>query len=72
VANGWTPERKAKQQAGIHRWQPWKKSTGPRTALGKQTVALNALKHGARSRAFRGERNALRDLIAAQSGHASA
>jgi hypothetical protein len=49
---GWTPERRARQAAAIHLWQPWRRSTGPRTAPGKALVATNALRHGCRSRAW--------------------
>ena len=44
MANGWTDERRAKQAAAIHRWAPWTKSTGPRTAAGKAIVGQNALR----------------------------
>lgn len=35
MVNGWTPERRARQAEAIRRWQPWARSTGPRTAEGK-------------------------------------
>ena len=35
MANGWTPERKARQSQLIQSWQPWNKSTGARTPEGK-------------------------------------
>lgn len=38
----WTPERRAKQAENIHRWKPWKKSTGPRTPEGKARSSRNA------------------------------
>jgi hypothetical protein len=41
---GWTDERRAKQAAAIRRWQPWTRSTGPRTPQGKAIVARNACK----------------------------
>lgn len=48
----WTPEARAAHVAlmrsKIHNWQPWTKSTGPRTLAGKQRVRFNALKHGGR------------------------
>lgn len=44
--SGWSPARRAAQAAAIRRWQPWAKSTGPRTAHGKAKSAQNATKHG--------------------------
>lgn len=38
----WTPERRAKQAEAIRRWQPWTKSTGPRTKKGKARSSRNA------------------------------
>lgn len=38
----WTPERRAKQAENIHRWKPWKQSTGPRTPEGKARSSRNA------------------------------
>lgn len=46
MANGWTPERKARQAELIRQWKPWAKSTGPKTAKGRQRVARNAFKGG--------------------------
>lgn len=66
MAHGWTSERKAEQRKAIYRWRPWEKSTGPKSQLGKDAVAGNALKHGARSRHARRERQALRKLIEAE------
>ena len=48
MANGWTPERRARQAAQIRAWRPWEKSTGPKTDEGKARVAQNAYKGGAR------------------------
>jgi hypothetical protein len=42
TAWGWTDERRANQAAAIRRWQPWTKSTGPRTIEGKATSSRNA------------------------------
>ena len=48
MANGWTPERRAKQSAMMKQLQPWNKSTGPITEAGKQQSSKNAYKHGCR------------------------
>ncbi len=58
MANGWTPERRARQAALIRSWRPWERSTGPRTAEGKARAARN----GDRGGAWKTEREALRDL----------
>lgn len=44
--NGWTLERRARQAEAIRRWQPWIKSTGPRSPDGKARSARNADKGG--------------------------
>lgn len=44
--NGWTPERRARQSEAIKRWKPWEKSTGAKTAEGKEKSKMNAYKHG--------------------------
>ena len=49
MANGWTPERKARQSQLIQSWQPWNKSTGARTTEGKAVSSRNAHKGGVRS-----------------------
>jgi hypothetical protein len=41
MANGWTPERRARQAALIRTWKPWQQATGPRTAEGKVRAARN-------------------------------
>lgn len=48
MANGWTPERRARQAERIKMWKPWEHSTGPRTDAGKAAVARNAWKGGTR------------------------
>ena len=66
VANGWTPERRARQAELIRTWQPWEKSTGPRSAEGKARTARNGFKGGHRAmlrelnEALREQRHALR------------
>lgn len=63
--NGWTPERRRSQAEAIRRWQPWTKSTGPRSAAGKASVARNAFKGGTRgmlralARALKAQREVL-------------
>lgn len=44
MANGWTPERRARQAELIRTWRPWEKSTGPKTDEGKAIVSRNHLK----------------------------
>lgn len=43
---GWTAERRARQAAAIRRWQPWRSSTGPKSAAGKTRSSQNASKPG--------------------------
>jgi len=46
MANGWTPERRARQAELIQQWRPWEKSTGPKTEAGKRGASQNAYKGG--------------------------
>lgn len=46
MANGWTPERRARQAELIRSWKPWERSTGPRTAEGKARTSRNGFKGG--------------------------
>ena len=46
MATSWTPERRARQAELIRQWQPWAKSTGPRTTEGKAKASKNAYKGG--------------------------
>lgn len=46
MANGWTPERRARQARLIHTWQPWTRSTGPRSPEGKALTSRNGYKGG--------------------------
>jgi hypothetical protein len=57
MANGWTPERRARQAAHIQSWRPWERSSGPKSDSGRARASRNAFK-GA-------ERPALRQLVAA-------
>ena len=50
MANGWTEDRRKRQSEMIKSWQPWAKSTGPKTDEGKDISSLNALKHGLRAK----------------------
>ena len=61
MANGWTPERRARQAELIRNWKPWERSTGPRTAKGKLKVSRNGYKGNTR-RALRNLALALRKL----------
>ena len=61
MATTWTPQRRARQSALIRTWQPWTRSTGPRTAEGKARTSRNAFKggHGAKLRELKKALNAL-------------
>ena len=63
MSSGWTPERRAQQAADIRNWQPWMRSTGPKSEAGKVASARNSRKHGMRSRRAIEERRMLRALI---------
>lgn len=58
MANGWTPERRARQAALIRTWKPWEQSTGPRTAEGKAKSCRN----GDKGAVWQVERDNLREL----------
>jgi len=60
MANGWTPERRARQSALIRKWKPWELSTGAKTLEGKAISSQNAVKHGM-GQLLRELREALRD-----------
>ena len=61
MANGWTPERRLKQSEAIRRWQPWTRSTGPRTPEGKAVSAMNRYSGGRTRDLMREVRKLLRD-----------
>lgn len=54
MANGWTDERRQMMSKRIQEWQPWAKSSGPKTDEGKAAAAKNSFKHGTRTKAFIG------------------
>lgn len=39
----WTPEERQRQSEIIRQWQPWKHSTGARTAAGKAASSQNVV-----------------------------
>jgi hypothetical protein len=45
----WTEEDRKRQSELIRAYQPWKHSTGPKTAKGKYVSSKNATKHSMRS-----------------------
>ena len=49
MATTWTPERRARQAELIRQWQPWAKSTGPKSPEGRQRVSKNAWTGGRRA-----------------------
>ena len=49
MATTWTPERRARQAELIRQWQPWAKSTGPKSPEGRQRVSNNAWTGGHRA-----------------------
>lgn len=42
----WIPKERLKQAKIIKNWQPWKQSTGAKTAAGKARSSQNTYKHG--------------------------
>ena len=44
MANGWTPERKARQSLLIRSWRPWEATQGPVTPEGKKRSAMRGYK----------------------------
>lgn len=55
MANGWTPERRARQAELIRSWRPWERSTGPRTVEGIAKASAN------RQKALDAARQAVKD-----------
>ena len=60
VMRNWTQQERQWQRELITRHEPWMRSTGPRTAKGKQICSRNALKHGQRSARYLQSQNKLR------------
>ena len=60
MANGWTPDRQARQAILIRAWKPWEGSTGPTTDDGKARSARNGFRGG--------HRRAMRDLTKEMNG----
>lgn len=65
------PKYRAECAKKIRRTRPWEKSTGPKTAEGKQKIRRNAYKHGFRSEdmleiraLLRRQRQFVRDILA--------
>ncbi|MBT3204308.1 MAG: hypothetical protein HOM14_19315 [Gammaproteobacteria bacterium] len=64
-----TKATKELQSKLIHRWKPWKKSTGPKTAEGKARISMNAYKGGQRqsgreiARVLREQKRLLEDML---------
>jgi hypothetical protein len=46
MADGWTPERRARQAELIRQWRPSEENTGPKSPEGKATSAYNVWKGG--------------------------
>jgi hypothetical protein len=61
---GWTDERRTRQAAVFRDRQPWRHSTGPKTAAGKAVCAANATTHGYDSRQSLQQRRRVRQALA--------
>jgi len=53
MKTNWSDEERRRRSQRIRDTQPWKRSTGPKSAAGKAAVALNAAKHGLRGGIYR-------------------
>ena len=58
----WSVEDRRRQSANARRLKPWKHSTGPRSAEGKQRVAMNGWKNQPNANSRRQIRIALADV----------
>ena len=63
MANGWTSARRLGQAEAIRRWQPWTRSTGPRTPEGKARSSRNRYRGDTRGM-LREVRRLLREMDA--------
>ena len=52
-----------KQADRIRQWKPWQKSTGPRSASGKEKSKMNAMKGGEHDASMRKLRKVLNNQI---------
>ena len=59
----WTLEERARQAELIQRWQPWKQSTGAKTAEGRDVSKMNAITHGGYSAQSKAELKKLRNYL---------
>lgn len=66
MARHWTPEERQRQAQLIRQWQPWSKSTGPRTNEGKAASSKNAFVHGGRSAEWLESMKSVRTLLREQ------
>ena len=68
VAGPWTPERRARAAEVARRVQPWRRSSGPKTPVGKAISSKNGYRGGMRAQLrdlHRHGRAILRDFDAA-------
>ncbi len=69
MVRGWTLEQRSRQAELIHRWRPWEKSSGPKTASGKAKSSQNAFRHGGRSQKTIIKNRELRNLMKMSYGY---
>ena len=63
MKSGWTLERRQRQAELIQRWQPWKQSTGAKTAEGRDVSRMNALKHGSYAAEAKAELKTIKNYL---------
>ena len=59
----WTLEERARQAELIQEWQPWKQSTGAKTAEGRGVSRMNSLKHGSYSAEAKAELETIKSYL---------